>query len=223
MAERALWAEIPMPPQIARLPRDHVGHPVPWFVAWIDGKPDFRVIAPGKVQDAIRYELCWVCGQHRGRNQAFVIGPMCAVNRTTAEPGGHRDCAIYAARACPFLATPNMRRRETGIPEEAAAPAGQMIRRNPGVALVWVTRDWALWRPEPDGGLLYDLGDPTEVLWYAHGRAAGRAEVWESIESGLPILRQIAEDEGPEALIALSAQVARALPLLPAEAVTSHG
>lgn len=43
-----------LPRRMAELPTDHIGRPVPWFVAWIDGKPDFRVIGPGKLQSALR-------------------------------------------------------------------------------------------------------------------------------------------------------------------------
>jgi len=40
--------------------------------------------------------------------------------------------------------------------------------------------------------------------------------VLDSIGGGLPILRQAAADDGPEALLALDLAIARALPLLPA-------
>ncbi len=144
------------PPRIARLPRNHAGYPVPWFVAWIDGTPDFRVIGEGRLDDAIRFRSCWLCGDPLGANAAFVLGPMCGITRTSPEPPSHRDCADYAARACPFLATPNMRRRETGIPEGAREPDGIMIRRNPGATLVWVSRTWQQQR----GLNLWHVGDP---------------------------------------------------------------
>lgn len=185
------FRDIPMPARIAALPRDKHGHPVPWFVAWIDGKPDFRVIAPGRIEDALRFETCWICGQHRGAVAAFVIGPMCAITRTAPEPPSHRDCAIYAARACPFLAHPAMRRRETGIPDGYGDPAGITIRRNPGAALVWTTRTWHPYRVH--NGLLFNVGNPIETLWYAQGRDATRAEVLASIDTGLPILTAEAE------------------------------
>ena len=38
----------PMPSRIAALPVDERGYPVPWFVAWIDGKPEFRCADPAK-------------------------------------------------------------------------------------------------------------------------------------------------------------------------------
>jgi hypothetical protein len=204
---------VEMPPRIARLPRDKHGRPTPWFVAWIDGQPDFRVIRAGGIEEATRFDRCWVCGQRRGSYSAFVIGPMCAVNRISAEPPAHRECAIYSARACPFLATPNMHRRERGLPEDFVDPPGTMITRNPGVALVWVTRKFE--RFTVDDGFLFDVGAPLETLWFADGRKATREEVLASIESGLPLLRGEAEREGDEAMRHLEAQTTTALALVP--------
>lgn len=209
-----------VPARIAALPVDpQRGVPVPWFVTWIDGKPEFRVADGRKFQDAVRFSLCWVCGQQRGKNVSFVIGPMCAVNRTSAEPPCHRDCAIYSATHCPFLSKPQMRRRDAGLPEGVVDAAGEPILRNPGVALVWSTRDWKPFAaPRADGGqgVLFTFGEPTETLWFAQGRAATREEVERSIETGLPLLRELAEAEGPKALAALDAFVARAQKYLPA-------
>src|ERR1700752_594778 len=127
-----------MPERIAGLQRDHRGYPVPWFVVWLDeheqpvapgeGRAEFRVLAPGAIRDAVR-GACWICGQRMGRHMTFVIGPMCAVNRTSADPPSHHDCATYAARACPFLARPQARRRENAMPGESVEPAGTMIKR----------------------------------------------------------------------------------------------
>lgn len=204
------------PARILALPRDRAGHPVPWFVAWIAGEPDFRVVRASGIHDAIRYDRCWVCGDRLGTKwSAFTIGPMCALNRTTAEPPSHRECAIFSATHCPFLTTPAMGRRESRMPEEAIHPAGTMIRRNPGVALVWITRRWRLF-PDGSGGVLIDVGDPVETMWFAHGREATRDEVLASIDSGLPILQDMAAAEGPKALEQLEAQRVRALELVPA-------
>lgn len=209
-----------MPGRIALLPTDKHHRPVPWFVAFIDGVPDFRVIRPGGIQAALRFKLCWVCGGPfvRQQDRAFTIGPMCAVNRVSAEPPSHKDCAVYSATACPFLTTPNMIRRDRHKPAEAVVPAGISIPRNPGVALVWVTgyRSWKT-RSDGNGGLLFDIGEPREALWFARGREANRAEVLASIDSGLPILREMAEQDGAEALAELEAMHARALEYVPAE------
>lgn len=201
------------PPRIARLPRNTAGYPVPWFVAWIDGTPDFRVVGPGKLDDAVRFSQCWLCGDTLGSFAAFVIGPMCAVNRVSPEPPSHRDCATYAAQACPFLTTPGMRRRDSSLPDGATDPDGIMIARNPGVALVWVSRRW---RMQPRYRL-FDVGDPVETLWYAQGREATRDEVLAAIDSGMPLLRAEAErDRRPDAALAeLNRQHERALQLVP--------
>lgn len=213
-----------MPARMAALPTDKHGHPVPWFVAFVDGVPDFRLIKPGAVRKALRCSLCWVCGRGfaGGEDRAFVIGPMCAVNRVSAEPPCHVGCAAWSARNCPFLATPQMTRRESRLPDGTAEPAGIMLRRNPGVALVWVTgyRSWKL-RDIGGGESLFFIGDPKRALWFAHGREATRAEVLASVDSGLPILRDMAEEEGPEAIAELERMHAAALAWVPPEAVAS--
>lgn len=209
-------SDIFMPSQVRALPRNHAGYPVPWFVASIDGEPDFRVIRARGIEEAVEKRLCWVCGQRRAKAKpdAFVIGPMCAVNRVSAEPPSHQPCAMYAARACPSLSNPKKRRREGNKPV-TDAPAGEMIARNPGVALVWLTRSWSQF-DDGNGGKLFDVGRPVECFWIAEGREVGRDEVLASLESGLPILREMAETECPEAVEALDRQYERALLLVPA-------
>lgn len=203
------------PPRIARLPRDHANRPVPWFVATVDGVPDFRVVRANGIADAVRFGLCWLCGQRLGANAAFLLGSMCAVNRVSPEPPSHRDCALYAVRACPFLTNPHMRRRTTNLPEDTVMPDGDMITRNPGVTALWLTRTW---RMDPTYRL-FDVGDPVTVSWWAHGREATRSEVLDSIGSGMPVLRGAAEkDPRPRLAVAqLAAMHAEALRLVPVE------
>jgi hypothetical protein len=203
-----------IPARIAALPKDDHGRPVPWFVCWIDQKPDFRVIGPGKIADAYRFKLCWICGQRLGKFKTFVIGPMCALNRISAEPPSHRECAIFAVRACPFLSTPQMHRRTRDLPTEGVhEPGGIGLKRNPGVSLVWTTSSYAPLRAP--NGYVFRIGDPTELLWFKEGRTATREEILESIDSGVPILREVAQQDGPKALAALDASYQEAMKLLP--------
>ena len=206
---------MPVPQVVLKLPRDERGYPVPWFVHWQDGKPDFRVIGAGKVQSALANRLCWICGQRLGESVSFVIGPMCAVNRVSAEPPSHQMCAEFAARACPFLTQPKAVRRVANLPPAKDAP-GIPIARNPGVALVWRTKSFGV--APVEGGVLLDIGEPDGVVWFAEGRKATRAEVLASIHSGLPALREMAEAEGPAAVKALADQLEVALALIPQEA-----
>jgi hypothetical protein len=206
---------IKMPDKIKRLPISSEGYPTPWFVATLpDGTRDFRVADEGKMYDAIKRSLCWVCGQQLGVHKAFILGPMCVITRTTSEPPSHLECAEYSAVACPFLTKPKMRRnRAEDLPEGHERPGGVMLDRNPGVCAIWVTRSFKLFREQ--NKILFTVGDPEKVMWLAGGRAARRPEIDESIRTGLPFLEAMAEDEGPEAEQDLAAKIARAQALLP--------
>jgi hypothetical protein len=191
-----------LPQRMRELPLDERGFPVPWFVAWIDGKTEFRAMDPRKWHQAVRKKLCWVCGQRIGAYLAFVIGPMCGVNRTTSEPPCHLDCARWSAQNCPFLSRPHMHRREAGMPEQVCPnDQGIPIARNPGVALVWVTKSYSIFRDEKNHPLI-EIGEPEAVEFYAEGRVARRAEIEESVRTGLPILEEVARQQegGMEAL-----------------------
>lgn len=188
------------PARMASLPLDERGYPVPWFVAWVDGKPDFRVIRENGIALAHNQKLCWLCGQKRGQYGAFVLGPMCGINRTTAEPPSHRECAEYAVRACPFLTRPMATRNERGL--DGIEPAGVMIKRNPGVTLLWITKSY---RPFKVGnGVLFRVGEPTECHFFAKGRKATREEVDASVASGLHFLEEPAREQGADAVRELS-------------------
>lgn len=197
-------AEVPMPARLAKLPRDKHGRVVPWFVAWPGGQPDHRIADQAKFGEALRFGRCWLCGGPLGAYKAFIVGPMCAVNRIDAEPPSHRDCAIYSVQVCPWLMTPVMRRRDSGKTELGVVnPAGVMIERNPGVTLVWISKSYRLMRVSAsegaESGVLLMMGDPVETLWWAEGRPATRQEILDSIASGLPLLREQAEKDGPPA------------------------
>lgn len=216
-------ALIPLPEKMKGLPVGPNGFVVPWFVPWVEGQPEFRAMDHEKLIRAVRENLCWVCGQHRGRWMTFVIGPMCLVNRISSEPPSHLECARYSARVCPFLSRPKMVRRDASdLFEEGSCPAdhaaGKMIERNPGVTLLYTTRSFEPFRPSlGNAGYLFALGDPTGVEWYREGRLATRAEVEESVRTGLPALEDMArQDPHSGALVALRQKVEAAVKHYPA-------
>ena len=205
----------PLPARMQSLPIDDRGYPVPYFVAWLDGKPDFRVTDPRKWMRCYREQRCWVCGDVVGKYKTFVIGPMCAVNRTTAEPPCHVECAVFSATACPFLTLPKAQRREANLPTNTKDMPGVGLLRNPGVTCLWTTLQFEAFKV--DNGVLIRLGDPTSVAWYAEKQHANRTQVLASIDSGMPILRKMAEEEGPQSIAMLDQYYQRMLPLLPTE------
>jgi hypothetical protein len=195
--------DIATPPTfMADLPIDKRGYPVPWFVEWFKGEPEFRATSAYKLRKAVKEHLCWTCGKPLFTEKVFVIGPMCAVNRISSEPPSHRSCALYAAINCPFLSKPQMVRRTNDLPKGKEQPAGLMIERNPGVTLLWYTTRYALLnvpRIEALGvgaGVLFSIGRAIKTEWYREGRKATRAEVLEAIHTGLPLLYDANEKQG---------------------------
>lgn len=189
----------PLPRHMLHLPIDKRGYPVPYFVAFVNGEPDHRIVEPQAVTRCLRHGLCWICGKPLGTFRAFTVGPMCAVNRINSEPPAHLDCARYAVQACPFLSRPHAKRRGADLPDDVKEPAGIHITRNPGVTLIWSTRNFRPVRM-PDGGMLFELGDAELMEWYAEGRRATLAEVDASLADGLLHLLDIARADGTEAV-----------------------
>jgi len=207
------------PARIRALPLSDKGYPVPWFVEWIDGVPDFRVMDSRKRFLAVKRSLCWICGQPLGSFMTFVAGPMCGINRTSGEPPAHHDCAVYAAQACPFLTLPRAQYREANMPEHNQMTPGA-IKRNPGVAMLWTTRSYKPFAvDERASDWLIEMGEPTSVEWLAEGRTATRAEVDESIRTGMPFLENACENDDDRR--ALATFVERLRPHLPQEQAIS--
>jgi hypothetical protein len=221
----------PLPARLRQLPIDHRGYPVPWFVQWVDARgretdamtrgaiPEFRLMDGRKWARAVREGRCWVCGDLLGVYKTFVVGPMCGINRTTTEPPSHLECAEWSAVNCPFLVRPRMVRRDNdGLHATAEVIGGVGLDRNPGVALLWTTKQFAVWRDDA-GKPLIRIGDPTAVRWYAEGRPATRAEVVASVAGGLPFLRALAEEQDraePGAIAELETRAAAFEALYPA-------
>ncbi len=195
----------PIPRLLARRPIDHRGYPVPWFVTTKDdeGHWEFRAVEMKRVFIAIKQRRCWICGGHLGKTVCFVAGPMCGINRNSAEPPVHGECAIFAATSCPFMILPRAQRREHGVtPNDGAG--GVSIKRNPGVTMLWYTDRWKVIKVE--NGVLHRFpGKPKKVSWYAEAREATREEVLESIESGLPLLMEVACEEDGATLMPVGA------------------
>lgn len=199
--------------RIARLPIMR-GYPIPWFVAKVNGQYDFRVADPKKYQEAIKFRKCWVCGTPMGRLVSFVIGPMCTINRISGDPPSHTECATWASRNCPFLAKPNMVRRDDAITQDLTS-GGTMIKRNPGVHVIWTCKSY---KPLIHGeGYIFQLSEPETLTWHTERRTATRAEVEASIEAGLPELWAMAKAEGEEAEKELALYIEDAKRFLPVD------
>jgi len=209
-----------IPTRLKRRPVER-GYPVPWFVAFVDGHYDFRVIGAGKIVEAVREKRCWICGDLLGVNLCFPIGPMCAINRVSSEPPSHFECAEWSARVCPFLINKEPERRVSHLLKGVVEPAGCPISRQPGVILLWVTKAFSIVRGSAgpgrgNDGVLFRVGDPIKTIWMREGREATREECLKSIESGYPILMDAAKQDGHLAIEQLERMKSEAFVFLPA-------
>ena len=175
-------------------------------------KPDWRLSDNGFRNEAFKRGLCWICGDIMGRHRVYAIGPMCVISRTTMEPACHRDCAEFAARACPFLVNPREKRNAKNLDPGADAP-GILVDRNPGVVCLYEARDAK--RFNAGNGWLIQLGKPERVDWWAKGREATREEVEELIATGYPLLYAVAKQEGEDFVYELGRRRLEAMDLVP--------
>jgi hypothetical protein len=192
----------PMTPRIASLPVAENGYPVPWFVGWVDGKPEFRASDPDKRVRAVKESLCWVCGEVLGVRKAFVTGPMCCINRTTAEPPSHYDCAVWSMQNCPILNGLKSKRRHDEQFEKVATGdvPGHMIEAIPKAMAIWICRDFQLFADgQGKGGWLIRMAEPVDGLeFWKDGKRATFEQIQEALAYGLPTLQKIADEAGPE-------------------------
>jgi hypothetical protein len=103
------WRSIPVPPQMAHLPRDPRGFPI-FVMAYRDddGRAHFTINEEHIRQRVIRRDLCSICGRGLLRGRWFVGGEKSAFHPHGAyiDPPMHSACAHYALRVCPYLAAP---------------------------------------------------------------------------------------------------------------------
>jgi ferredoxin len=177
---------VPVPSRLLSLPILRQ-YPVPWFVAQLaNGDFDFRVINHAKKSVAVGQNRCWICGQRLGKYVAFNGGPRAILGRLSTEPPSHRECAEFAARACPFMIGKEKEHRaiEAELRQQVRSDPHQETK-NPGLALVWITTGFHTSVQTVDGNdyLLFAISPAKEVLWFKDGRAATRQEAIDAVDS----------------------------------------
>jgi hypothetical protein len=121
---------IVMPPRIARLPRDKRNLPVPWNVLTAaDGTPFFTVNSDAKAWQALREQLCPICGERLGRWRWFVGGPRSAFDEHGwyLDLPAHRECMRFALVTCPYLAMPKYLGRIDVVQPEKLPPEARIL------------------------------------------------------------------------------------------------
>ncbi len=109
--------KVVIPPFLKHLKvHDKTGYPIPFFVAYRDGIPDFRLLDQQKQLYCVDQKLCAICGKKLIKDAYyFISGPMGFANKISTDPAMHQECAIYSLETCPHLHFEKAQRRETGI------------------------------------------------------------------------------------------------------------
>jgi hypothetical protein len=114
--------KIEVPNFLSHLKIDERGYPIPFFVAYVNGKPDFRMLEVTKQKQCVEKKLCSICGKKLFEYQYFITGPMGLKNGTHSDPPSHRECAEYSMNICPHLYFEKADRNDRGeIYKESAA------------------------------------------------------------------------------------------------------
>lgn len=106
----------PIPKELSHLKLDERGYPIPFFVSFRDGKPDFRLLDPKKQSQCIEHGVCSICGKKLTKGAYFFLGgPLTLKNTVSSDPPMHRVCAEFSLAACPHLYLQKAQRRDTGL------------------------------------------------------------------------------------------------------------
>lgn len=159
---------VPMPEAIKVLPRQG-NIPVPKFVYWQAGRAHFKVLDQNFVMDAIEHRLCGICGKALKSRIAFVGGAVSERTGQYVAPASHPECAEYAMKVCPSMASPGYK-ASTEPNAQVQAQAS-----HPGAALraMVMCRGY---RFDSKKGCLEPRGR-FEPVWYLHGRLATSEEI----------------------------------------------
>ncbi len=136
--------DIPLPPAVAARPRDDRGYPILAITPWEDGLPRFAATGTARSYICAVERLCSICGTPIAAGPVWRVvsgaeadaiaatGPSFRNGAATVEAPGHRDCMLYAAVACPYLAQPTARRGQ----DSRMLDVAKGFRRGAGGAVV---------------------------------------------------------------------------------------
>jgi len=103
-----------IPPFLDHLKVDARGYPIPFFVPYIDGKPDFRFVTAEKIHLCVEKKLCGICGKKLFEFSYFCTGPVGLQSGSHSDPPAHKQCLEYALKTCPHLVFEKTTRNERG-------------------------------------------------------------------------------------------------------------
>lgn len=183
-----------MPYGIEVLPIDDRGYPVPFFVAYRNGRPDHRIVDEAKKEIAHKEKRCFICGRKLGGYKAFVLFPMNIVTRISDEPPAHYTCAEWAVKNCPHMVNSKARRNDhDSVSKEMLLSETGIENNGMPVQAIWVTKKY---KTVTTNTRLFIVGEAERVEWYSSGKPATRDMIEANLLERLPIFEAQALEEG---------------------------
>lgn len=162
---------IEIPKELSHLKIDSRGYPVPYFVSWIDGKPEFRYLDPERLYMIFDRKVCHICGTKLPSDYVyFISGPMGLQNRISSDAGMHRVCAEFSLKACPHLYLQKAERRENDeLGKEIASQPSVLIKEKPPVVILVKASKWK--QAKHDGQIFLKYTPHSwEIFHYVNGK-----------------------------------------------------
>lgn len=148
---------VPIPPRMRKLPQDSRGYPIPVFLDRGDGTSNFKEMNREVVLSNLRHRRCNICGSRMGARIVFVGGPKSCENSSFGDPPFHRECALYAAKVCPYILIGGWDRSK-GRDAEAWKELAPDADLGPKVNYLYETRSFELSRIHGGTGALFFAG-----------------------------------------------------------------
>lgn len=130
-----------IPKLMAHLPVDGRGYPIPYFVPFVNGKPDFRYQDPKKRSACLLYKKCAICGNRLfAADFWFICGPQGLKNEVHSDAPMHEACAEFSINVCPHLLFHKAERRSVDLDNNPA-----LVRDKPeNIFLVKADKVWTI-------------------------------------------------------------------------------
>lgn len=157
-----------IPKELSHLKIDERGYPVPFFVSWINGKPEFRYLNNERQEMIIENKLCHICGLKLYKDYSyFISGPVGLQNRISSDAGMHRVCAEFSLRACPHLYLQKAERRQNDeLGKKINARHDDVVIKEKPQTLYLIKA--CKWKPVKHKGITYIRYQPTEADKYIY-------------------------------------------------------
>jgi len=161
--------KITIPDFLKHLPISEKGYPLPYFVARVNGKPDFRLLDERKQLLCVAHKTCGICGKKLFKGAYyFISGPKGYENKVSTDPAMHRQCAEYSLKTCPHLFYEKAERRQKGL--ENLPPSADMDMNKPDIHLLIKADKFEKFRnPHNDHWLIKYRPLSYEIYGYENG------------------------------------------------------